>query len=466
MKKIKSSTLLIFCAALLIAFITFGFLNFSGEETTSGSKNDTKNIMANTSSQDNTGELNESSASNNNGLAANDAHTAIKSGENIQNGFHKVEFGFNVGFLADFLSNENSYVKALNRIQSDGINNLRVLELFTQKVTQQPGLATKLVDNLVDNNKFKVLLCLSNFPKVAGIQYKTTDISDFKNADVKQGFTNRYPPINFDAYQNYLTNFLNSLQEKNDLQNISFEIGNEPDSKRFFWGTPEDFTKIAKATASALEKYKRPVYCCGFTAEFADGGANAHQTYLNLMKDQNFRSNVNLSFHFYQSNRFEINKIQLPALKNSIITEFNFYGNMKKGSNRLDVTNSPVFGSLFIQLLDFAYKNEVSKIYLFKLVDVANKEGLLGFFDVNGNPKPSYNAFIKVYNVIKDGYKVEENASQIKLIGLHQTIVYSKTKGAYTRELLKQDEGFGKQKNKKNDNSPNFFMGDWNVVNN
>lgn len=470
MKKIKSSTLLIFCAALLIAFTTYGFLDFNGGISTPPTKKDSKNKIVNTSNPENNDAINTSSAAKDANIKPAVATQAVSnSEEKTQTGLHKVEFGFNIGFLQDFQVNQQAYRKALNQIQSDGINNLRIYELFTKNITQQQGLAAKLVEKLVDNNQFNLLLCLSNFPDIPGIQYKKSDISDFKNSDVKQGFTNRYPPINFDAYQNYLTNFLNALQEKNDLQNISFEIGNEPDSKRFFWGTPDDFAKIARATATVLENYKRPVYCCGFTADFADGSAAEHQGYLNLIKDQNFRNNVNLSFHFYQSNKFEINNIQLPALKNSIVTEFNFYGSMKAGSSRLDVTNSPVFGSLLIQMLDFAYKNQISKIYLFKLIDVANKEGLLGFFDVNGNPKPSYNAFLKVYNVIKDGYRVEENASQIKLIGLNQTIVYSKNKGVNTNELLNEGNGFGKQKRNKNfdeNNGQNFFMGNWNVVNN
>ncbi|MBS1746348.1 MAG: hypothetical protein JST21_09295 [Bacteroidetes bacterium] len=464
MKKIKSSTLLILIAALSIAIITYGFLDFNGDNTSSPPNKKPDNIASNASKIESNSNVNTASVSSEENLKKEVTTTDKK----IQNGLHKVEFGFNIGFLSDFQTNQQAYRKALNQIQNDGINNLRIYELFTKNITQQPGLAAKLVDKLVDDHHFNLLLCLSNFPDIPGIQYKTSGISDFKDADVKQNFTNRYPPVNFDAYQNYLTNFLNTLQEKNDLNNISFEIGNEPDSKRFFWGTPDDFAIIARSTANVLESYKRPIYCCGFTADFADGSAAEHQGYLNLIKDQNFRDNVNLSFHFYQSNKFEINKIQLPALKNSIITEFNFYGSMKQGSSRLDVTNSPVFGSLLIQALDFAYKNEIAKIYLFKLIDVANKEGLLGFFDVNGNPKPSYNAFIKVYNVIKDGYRVEENASQIKLVGLNQTIVYSKTNGVNTNELLHENNGFGKQKNNKNfgNNGSNFFMGNWNVVNN
>ncbi len=470
MKKNKPSALLLFIiAALFISLTTSGFLDFTGKNTSSPSKKESGQSAANTSMIKSNKEVHTSFASKKGNLKQGiTAQTVSNTDGKIQDDFHKVEFGFNIGFLSDFQTNQQAYQKALNQIQNDGINNLRIYELFTKNITQHPGLAAKLVDRLADNNQFNLLLCLSNFPDIPGIQYKTSDISDFKNADVKQGFTNRYPPVNFDAYQNYLADFLNTLKEKNDLKNISFEIGNEPDSKRFFWGTPDGFAKTARSTAIILENYKRPVYCCGFTASFADGHAAEHPGYLNLIEDQNFRNKVNLSFHFYQSNKFEISKIQLPALKNSIITEFNFYGSMKQGSSRLNVTNSPVFGSLLIQSLSFAYKNGINKIYLFKLIDVANKEGLLGFFDVNGNPKPSYKVFIKVYNVIKDGYKVEENVSRIKLIGLTQTIVYSKTNGVYTSELLNEGNGFGKQKKNRNlvNSGSDFFMGNWNVVNN
>ncbi len=277
--------------------------------------------------------------------------------------------------------------------------------------------------------------------------------------------TNRYPPVNLDAYQNYLTNFINSLQQKNVLQNVSFEIGNEPDSKRFFWGSPDDFIKIAKSTAAVLENYQRPVYCCGFTAEFANGGAAQRHEYLELIQDPDFRKKVNLSFHFYQNNKFEIQQTDLPGLKNSIITELNFYANMKKGSDKLDIANSPLFGSLLIQMLNFAYKNDINKIYLFKLIDVANKEGALGFFDENGTPKPAYNEFLKVFNVVKDGFRAEESGSEIKLIGADQTIVYSKNKGVYTNQMSDRNGGDNKRRNI-NKNATGFFMGDWKTVDN
>ncbi|MCZ2460833.1 MAG: hypothetical protein LC128_14530 [Chitinophagales bacterium] len=464
MKKIRTHALFVSLASLLIAFITYGFSGFHNEKNNADSffkdyrTSSTLNGKAgNAISNINVPKVKKASST--------PARTTIQNNKTIQSGFHKVEFGFNIGFLQDYRANQQMYENALKRIQSDGIHDLRVYELFTNGITQQPGTAERLVEHLVHNNRFNVLLCLSNFPNISSIQYKTTDRPDYKNSDEKQNFTNRYPPVNFDAYQNYLTNFIDSLQKKNVLQNVSFEIGNEPDSKRFFWGSPDDFIKIAKSTAAALENYQRPVYCCGFTAEFANGGAAQRHEYLDLIQDSDFRKKVNLSFHFYQNNKFEIQHTDLPGLKNSIITEFNFYANMKKGSDKLDIANSPLFGSLLIQMLDFAYKNDINKIYLFKLIDVANKEGALGFFDENGNPKPAYNEFLKVFNVVKDGFRAEESGSEIKLIGANQTIVYSKTEGVYTNQISGRNGGGNKRRNV-NKNATGFFMGDWKVVNN
>lgn len=83
--------------------------------------------------------------------------------------------------------------------------------------------------------------------------------------------------------------------------------------------------------------------------------------------------------------------------------------------------NSPEFVTRFADLLDFTYRNDVSRIYLFKLADVPGK-GLLGFFDSNGNPKESYYQLLEIYDVVKEGYKVEKSANFIKIIGRNSTI--------------------------------------------
>jgi hypothetical protein len=239
---------------------------------------------------------------------------------------------------------------------------------------------------------------------------------------------------------------------------MSFEIGNEPDAKRYFWGNSKDFVNVARATYNVLQNYNRPIYCCGFTSEYSNN-AKTNSDLTQLISDANFMSKVNLSFHFYQNQKFDINKLRLPHLNNSIITEFNFFAyQTPRSTARIAFSNSPAFGSLLIQTLILAYKNDIKKIYFFKLVDVPGKEGTLGFFDQNGNPKPSYNYLIQIYNVIKDGYKIQETNQSVKIIGAQQTIVYSKNGNSTVNTLM--------QRNTAKKGNDNFQNGSWNIVNN
>lgn len=336
--------------------------------------------------------------------------------------FKQIDFGFNIGYLAD-LKNTNLFAGPLNQIKQDGISKLRIYEPFTKNIVQQPGIVPKLISPLVQSG-FKILLCLSNFPDVSQIQYDRSTNSQEQNQ--MMNFTNRNAPVNMDAYDSYLSDFLNKLQNQNLLNDVSFEIGNEPDAKKYFWGNTSDFIRVAKSVKQTIAKYNKPVYCCGFTSEFANQGAPNKGDYYNFLNDNPFFENVNLSFHFYQNDKFDVTQIKLPRLNNSIITEFNMYSFQKTSTvGKNAATNSAQFGSLLIRALVFTYRNNIKSIYFFKLVDIPNKEGTTGFFDVNGNAKPSYQYFKDIYDVVKNEYAVEQTNDYISIIGNDKTIYYA-----------------------------------------
>ena len=463
MKKNLFNTLLGFLMILIIVFVTMSCLNVQPKN---GDADKNKKRVVNTSqfavSADS--EIAQANVDTNTGSseAVNKSNVINNESDGKQAGNFKVEFGFNVGFLMDYENNNQLFLKPLQQIKKDGITSLRVYEPFTKNIVQRPGAAANLLENLAHSG-FNVLLTLSNYPDIPSIQYKKT-ATDVKDLDTKEQFTNRYPPVNLNTYDSYLSDFLNDLKSKNALENMSFEIGNEPDSKKFFWGDPQDFVDIAKSTYSILKNYNRPIYCCGFTSEFANN-AKTNPELTNLI-NSNFMDKVNLSFHFYQNKKFDINSLRLPHLNNSIITEFNFYAYQKEGSEtKIAFSNSPAFGSLLIQTLIFAYKNDIKKIYFFKLVDLPNKEGTLGFFDGNGNAKPPYTYLVKIYDVIKDGFTIKETNQEVRLIGTQKTIVYSKVDNNAGPENM-HPNARNAFKNANNNNNGNFQAGTWSIVNN
>ena len=343
--------------------------------------------------------------------------------ENIkQENFKQIEFGFNIGFLVD-LQQVALYKKVLPIIKQDGITDLRVYEPFTKNLVQKPELAANLLSPLTQAG-FNILLCISNFPDVSSIQYNHA--SDDAEQNKMRSFTNRRAPVNMSAFQDYLSGFLDGLQNKNLLQNVSFEIGNEPDAKQYFWGNTADFINAAKSIKQTIAKYNKPVYCCGFTSNFANKGSSKSPDYYNFLNDNSFFDHVNLSFHFYKDEINDITKIRLPRLNNSIITEFNMYSYQKFSTpGRTEITNSPQFGSLLIKTLVFTYKNNIKEIYLFKLADTPGKQGTTGFFDGDGNQRPSYEYFKNIYNVVKNKYSVKQDNNSITITGDSETILYA-----------------------------------------
>lgn len=351
------------------------------------------------------------------------SNIAAKNNKNLKQGnFKQIKFGFNIGFLAD-LGQADLFKKVLPIIKQDGITDLRVYEPFTKNLITHPGMAANLLSPLVRNG-FNVLLDISNFPDIPSIQYNHA--SDDAQQSSMRSFTNRRAPVNIAPFQSYLSNFLDDLQSKNLLDNVSFEIGNEPDSKLYFWGQPSEFINAAKAIKQTLAKYNKPVYCCGFTSNFAKQGSSKSSDYYNFLNDNSFFDNVNLSFHYYRDQGADITQVKLPRLNNSIITEFNMFAYQKVSTpGRTDITNSPQFGALLIRALILAYNNNIKTIYLFKLVDDPKKNGTTGFFDANGQERPSYQYFKDIYNVVKNKYAVKNNGDYVSITGDNETILYA-----------------------------------------
>ena len=334
--------------------------------------------------------------------------------------FKKVKFGFNIGYLGD-LQTQNLFDKPLKQIEEDCILNLRIYEPFTKNIIQHPDLVGKLLTPLVQSG-FKLLISLSNFP----VDSDYTTKSNYKENEELLKFTNRYAPANLSDYDIFLENFLNDLQRKDLLSSISFEIGNEPDARKYFWSSPEDFIKTAQSIKAVLLKYHQSIYCCAFTSEFANRDKQESKKYLDLLKDAVFFKDVNLSFHFYPNNKYTVNTLSLPFSDNAIISEFNLFSyQTQKTTGKINYTNSSEFASSLIELLQYAYEKNIKEIYFFNLVDNPKKEASLGFFDANGNSKASYQYLMKVYSVVKDGYKMEKTNQYIKIIGKKKSIIYA-----------------------------------------
>lgn len=399
------------------------FIQCSTAETNGNEKEEAKshnNIM-------DTGTANNNSvrafAGTDNSLKETNNGKSINSENEPQAGFKQLNFGFNIGYLSG-LQNRNKYAKALAQIKKDGITDIRVYEPFSKNNARNPEYIADLLKP-VANAGFHILLDFSNFPfDSSGVENKNQFATTEHAAELK--YTNRFAPSDLNKYALTITRVLNNLKAENIIQNFSFEIGNEPDAKKYFWGDAGSFNRIAKLAKTIFTKYSQPVYCCAFTTEFAVKNRSYDKNFLDLLDNNEFFNNINLSFHFYPNQKYNFNDITLPHKTNAIISEFNIYSYQKQDNqNRIQYTNSAALGKWLSELLRFTYNNNIKTVYLFNLMDDPKKNGALGFFDADGNPKPSYNYFIKFYNIIKNGYRVEENNNTVRIIGTDQTIIYS-----------------------------------------
>ena len=341
--------------------------------------------------------------------------------EPSEDGFKQIEFGFNIGFLSYLQQYRDLYVSPLARVKEDGFTHMRVYDPFTKGMVP---FETKVVDHVkyLTDQDMEVLFCISNYP----YPVDKTRKPEHQKGDKPQ-YTNRYKPANLEDYKSKLDVILKKFEQNGMMNQIEFEIGNEPESRKFHWGDAEEFVEIAEATEAALQPYNRPIFCCGFTGNFARKELPAYPDYKNFVeKNSIFNRSTEISFHIYQEGADRstprMKDIQDTLFYGGYITEYNLSASMPpKATQKHDLVNSPLFVSKFAELLDLTYRNDIGRVYLFKLVDIPGK-GRLGFFDENGAPKESYIQFLEIYDVVKDGYKIERTANQIKIIGKQSTI--------------------------------------------
>ena len=151
-----------------------------------------------------------------------------------------------------------------------------------------------------------------------------------------------------------------------------------------------------------------------------------------------FDQGMGFSFHLYQGHGDgdwkDFANIEHERLKNSMITETNVYGGMVDGTTQLEKANSPYWIVRFAQMLEFAYKHRIARIYFHKLKDQPGIKGKLGFFDVDGNAKPSYNHLLKVKDVIDEGFMVVRNEDHVVITGKKKKLVVAFEKTEINKE--------------------------------
>lgn len=330
--------------------------------------------------------------------------------------FRKIEFGFNIHYLVD----ANKFDKAYERIQKDSFTRIRAFEPFTKSISADFDEGVVKIKH-IQNYGFDLLLSFSNFPYDEALveQNKSNEI-----AKKYSHFTNRFPPNNKVGYQSALKNFLDKLQKEGALQKLSFEIGNEPDAERYFWGSAEDWKQITDAIHSTLKPYKRPLMCCGFTSGLIFSEVPERKVFLDYLNSKDFPETIDFSYHVYMKNSFgetNLENSKTDKSRGGIITEFGLFTSFSENNEKLN--NSDFYMCSMAELLEFTYINNIETVYLFPLMDTKNNSTKLGYFDSNGLPKQCYLNLLLIKDVVSEGYKITRSEGSLKIEGIEKVLI-------------------------------------------
>jgi|GEM_PF-4676881 len=346
-----------------------------------------------------------------------------------------LNIGWSLGFPQGF--NTSSYKAVIEYAVNHQTGHFRLYEPWCKGWDN--AKIVELISFLTWYGKADVLLCLSNAP------YDWIEDYDLSTLTGQQqratGFTNRFMPKTLQAYSDVIKDLVRRLKEKKLLDKVSFELGNEPDAPKFWWGTREEFIQLCKLKLDALKGSGRPIFVGDFTSRLIREGKPGWSEWIEtdaIFDEVDFSH----SLYWFDSTGTLFNPknncYPKRTFRNTVISEYNIYTSFIEGRPKDKVFNSSKYVNYFCDMLRYVHDlPSVSTVYIHTLCDYSQDEGgVLGHFK-GKVPKPASQYFEKVWNVIKtNAQKLSEPAAQYELLpngikGPTQSIVFDEN-GAYT----------------------------------
>ncbi len=356
--------------------------------------------------------------------------------------WHQLEIGFNL----DYPDRVPLFEPALLKISELGIRHVYIYEIFDGKQGNEYQTRLKKALDSVLKHGMIPTICISNIH--ARLQPTNKEIKKQLNAALPLSiekqidgiltYSNRYPP---NDWQNYtasiqeLVNFLFSTYGSEIVQTWPFEIGNEPDASRFFWGNPSQFLEMYTRAEKVLSRNGiKVIGGFGLTHHsilINNKSELKNLHYYQLIKDIQCESLPKrfISFHLFNMDTNNPLENYPKWLSDShcpvMITGWNVSSRSGKAAK---IFNKPgAWGEAFLHLLADSARFRINRLYIFNLMDYPALESpQLGAFDRNGESKSWYQDFIAIWKVIREGYSVIRNETSLIIIGKrNQRIVLS-----------------------------------------
>lgn len=352
------------------------------------------------------------------------------SANNKKTQWHKVEIGFNLHYPDRVLQQEIS----LKKISEIGIKHVRIFEIFTgnKGLAYQERLKKAL--DIILKYKMIPMLSLSNIPPELlpseperTILKKNLPNNVARRINTVLLFSNRFPTANIAKYKEKIQEFFDFLFKIYGREQVThwwFEIGNEPDAPSYYWGTAAQFKKISEAAIVVLKK-NGALHIGGygmtcraiFDTESTD---KRTRSFALILRDMALQAHEDFfySFHLYERTARKSHAEKLYGLpkflyssknRNLMITEWNVSSQGKKAKK---IFKKPLaWGAEFLKLLIDCNKYNIHRIYLFKLMDTDIFSTFqLGAFNSKGIARSWLSEFTAIWNVISDGYTVQQLA--------------------------------------------------------
>jgi hypothetical protein len=343
-------------------------------------------------------------------------------------------YGICIGYMDIIFKIEGNKVviapeaeKVLTQVKKDGFIYLRMMEPFARGYMKHfPDMSVQAIKLLTDRG-FEVLLCINGSPFINGSSdpaekwvYRIFPGNDKEGTDDDGGLA---------EHKRRLTKFMDAVKDAGLIPHMQFQLFDEPNSKRYFHGTYEEWEQLLAANAEIIgsPKYgiaKKDILCCAFTSKLAlakfddEEKKDQNQPFLNFIKNYKNNPLVNqftFSFHWYpsegispKSSNSKARDIKIPVYPGAYITEMNVTAYMTK-DQLMGKGNMPgyrarnEFKEKVTDVIAYAKANQISRIYFFNLktkTDVPDQKGRIstGLFNAAGCPRKEYKDLLEILN--------------------------------------------------------------------
>lgn len=351
--------------------------------------------------------------------------------------YKKMQFGASMGGL----TGTKGYIGVLQSWTKAGLGYYRVMGVFDKgrdtnviKIADDIGYLINIV-HPDTREKSKVLIGIGNVPySWLGDHDTATIFKNNKKLRELATFTNRFYPVGREQeYRELLIKLMNELQLRGYLPYVSVEFNNEVDASIYFWGFNSEADRLPAAIKlnqlkyEVLKAYPVNLLNGSYTSSMGRDTAFNHTADYYAYQDTCIIYNdpaVGMSHSWYwHDHKIELNTATChwPVRRFNYLTfEYNVATGARPGTKYDSLQNSQAYVKYLVDFLNYFYpkiNTTGSVCYIHPLVQYSgegDQKGIMGLWKKNWSaqykqmyytPKPCYNYFMAVWNVVKDGYR-------------------------------------------------------------